>query len=215
MYSMVLMAAMTTGSTTPECHWRSSGCHGCYGGGCYSSYGCSGCYGGYGGYGGHGGYGGYMCYGAYSGYGGYYGGSGCSGCYGGWSCYGVSPYHPTPMIPGVAAPGAEQVPPPKQEKDNKDQTSTNRAQLIVELPADATLYIDGQQMKTSSGRRVFNTPALEPGQTYYYVLRAEVVRDGQRKMSEQRVVIRPGQEARAAFTNLGAAATATVQATDR
>src|SRR5437588_6103303 len=110
MYSMVVMAALTTGTSAPECcgffrnmfccHTRSScnsscygctgcyGCNGCYGGAVY--YGCSGCQGGYGGcYGG--------CYG--SGYGSCYGGgynncSGCHGCYssGGYIISSPSPY---------------------------------------------------------------------------------------------------------------------------
>jgi uncharacterized protein (TIGR03000 family) len=102
MYSVVLMAALTTGVDLPDLG-RRGGCHGCRGG-CHGG-GYGGCYGGYGmGYGGcHGGYG--MGYGGCSGmgYGGCYGGygmgyGGCSGmgyggCYGGYGmgyggCYG-------------------------------------------------------------------------------------------------------------------------------
>jgi uncharacterized protein (TIGR03000 family) len=140
---------------------------------------------------------------------------------------GVSPYHQMPLVPGTSQPDPEKLTvPPVREKDDKDKdkekdknkdkdkdgASINRAKLIVELPTDAKLYIDDQPMKTPSGRRVFNTPPLQPGQTYYYILRAEVVRDGQRKVSEQRIIIRPGQEARATFANLEVPATTTVQA---
>ena len=47
MYSVVLMAALTTGTDMPDCG-RRGGCCGCYGGwgGCYG--GCGGCYGGWG-----------------------------------------------------------------------------------------------------------------------------------------------------------------------
>jgi uncharacterized protein (TIGR03000 family) len=76
----------------------------------------------------------------------------------------------------------------------------NRARLIVEVPEDAKLYIDDQLMKTTSARRNFSTPDLEPGQTYYYMLRVEVTRDNTRHSETRRVLIRPGQEAKATFT---------------
>jgi uncharacterized protein (TIGR03000 family) len=83
---------------------------------------------------------------------------------------------------------------------------------VVELPEDARLYIDDQQMKSQSGRRVFQTPPLDRGQTYYYILRAEVTRDGRTASETVRVIIRPGQEAYATFPTLAPAVTTTAQA---
>lgn len=248
MYSMVMLAALTSGSAAPD--WGHRGCHGGWGG-CYS--GCyGGCYGGWGGcYGG--GYGGCWCsgYGCYQGgswgcaggcariasawagcydctgwnCGGAYGGWSCysttsyqcHGCYGGWTCVGgyqVSPYHQTPVYPPARAPAAggkeELIPPPVKDKKDGEQVSS-RGRLVVQLPADAKLYIDNQPMKTQADRRIFNTPPLLPGQTYYYDLRAEVVRDGRARSETQRVLIRAGQETSAAFPNLGATVTATAQ----
>ena len=97
---------------------------------------------------------------------------------------------------------AEQVPPPKP-KENTTTTSLDRARLIVELPADAKLYVDDQPMQTSSSRREFKTPVLEQGQTYYYVLRAEVVRNGKAVTETKRVVVQAGDVVRAAFSQLG------------
>jgi len=86
MYSMVLMAALTTGTDMPDLGrrgGRGGGCCGCYGGMAYGGWGggYGGCYGGWGG-----GYGG--CYGGWGGgYGGCFGGGyrmGWGGCYGGW-----------------------------------------------------------------------------------------------------------------------------------
>jgi uncharacterized protein (TIGR03000 family) len=94
----------------------------------------------------------------------------------------------------------------KKEKGNNDnndddsQTSASRrAKLIVQLPEDAKLYIDNRPMKTTSARRVFNTPALDKGQVYYYILRVEVVRNGKKKTETKRVLVRAGQETKAAF----------------
>jgi uncharacterized protein (TIGR03000 family) len=85
MYSVVLMAALTTGVDLPD-FGRRGGCHGCRGG-CYG-----GCYGGYGGCWG-GGYGYGCCGGGYGGcWGGGYGygccGGGYGGCWGGGYGYG-------------------------------------------------------------------------------------------------------------------------------
>jgi uncharacterized protein (TIGR03000 family) len=203
MYGVVLMAAMTAGSASPDCcfsQWRSHGCNGgCYGGcngGCYGG-GYGGCYGGcYGGgcYGG--GYGGgYSCYGAY----------GCYGCYGGWSCYGsgyscygsngYSPYHQ--MVP--MDPKGEKLPLPKTDKDAKDDTS--RAKVIIDVPAEAKLYIDDKLMPTKAGKRTFVTPALKPG-SYYYDVKLVLVRDGQVQTETTRVVLRPGEVVAASFPGL-------------
>jgi uncharacterized protein (TIGR03000 family) len=80
--------------------------------------------------------------------------------------------------------------------------SPNKARLIVELPPDAKLFIDDQPMKTLSGTRTFSTPALEQGQSYYYMVKAEVVRDGKPVSMTRRVIVRAGETARANFTEL-------------
>src|SRR5262249_60507541 len=175
MYSVVLMAAMTVTPSTPSWGWR-HGCHGCYGG-----YACAGCYGGYG------------CYGCRGGWGGCYG-YGCNGCYGGYGCYGSAYYgcHGCWGAPagGEIMPGPggrpERVPPPKEEKSKTGTSVDAPAKLIVELPADAKLYIDDHLMKTASAKRLFNTPKLEAGETYYYILKGEIDTDG-KKFSEKKV----------------------------
>jgi uncharacterized protein (TIGR03000 family) len=98
----------------------------------------------------------------------------------------------------------EQVPPPQKVGELKDQSG--RAQLIVEVPTNAKLYVDDHLMNTTSQRRVFNTPVLQQGQTYYYIVRAEVDRDGMTYGSTQRVIIRPGDIIRTTFRDLGSVA---------
>lgn len=191
MYSVVLMAALTAAPATPGCHWRSHSCHGCYG-----CYGCSGCYG---------------CYGCY-GCGGCYGCYGCGGCYGCYGCYGAGCYgygFPVYVQPPGApvAPKAEPIPAPKDKKENGK--AEGQARVIVDVPADAKLFIDDQLMKTASERRVFRTPRLDKDQTYYYILRAEVTRDGKVESRTQRVILKAGDEVRASFSEM----TATTEAT--
>ena len=225
MYSVVLMAALTAGTSTPT--W---GCHGCHGGfGGFGGFGChgffAGCRGGFGGCYGSGGagsayYGGcYGCYGGacyggvnYTGYGsGCYGyvGGGCHGCHGGATSYGPA-QPPIQVTPPATPPGRpEQIPPPKKEEKS---ASLNQARLIVELPADAKLYVDDRLTKAISERRVFNSPQLEEGQTYYYILRAEVVRDGQTLSETKRVLLHARDVVQASFKELGASATARAEA---
>jgi uncharacterized protein (TIGR03000 family) len=224
MYSMVLMAALTAGSATPDCH-RCGGCCGCYGG-----YGCGGCYGG--------------CYGCFGGcwggcYGGCYGGwGGCYGCWGGyssWGCCGCmggvgfgggvsypgtidgGMYAPGNVAPGTTpAPQGEQLPSPSTKKKPEDKETRlwnpNKAKLVVELPANAKLFIDDMPMKAEAGVRSFNTPALQPGQAYYYMVRVETMKDGKPVSETRRVIVRAGQIARADFKDLEADAVRTAQA---
>ena len=226
MYSVVLMAALTAGAETPTtwghrhgCHgYVASGCSGCYGacyGACYGCYGAS--YGGYRVVGAGGCHGAFSCYGGTystacygSCHGGYYNPFGCHGCYGCYGCQGYAPMAgPSPAIiypavPPGAAPGAppavkpkEPVPAPKGETGALPAKAT----LIVELPADANLYIDDRLMKSPSDKRTFSTPVLEPGQAFYYLVRAEMVRDGKTMTETKRVIVRAGEEVHASFAD--------------
>jgi uncharacterized protein (TIGR03000 family) len=116
----------------------------------------------------------------------------------------ISPYSP------LAPPKGEAVPLPKKEGSGESMGPT-RARLIVELPSEATLYIDDQKMNSTSSRRVFNTPELERGETYYYILRAEVTKDGSPATVTKRVIVKPGEEIRADFRDLAAPTVTTVK----
>jgi uncharacterized protein (TIGR03000 family) len=117
-------------------------------------------------------------------------------------------------MPSYVAPaetGGEALPKPAETK--KPMTMVpNRARLIVEMPADAKLYVDDRAMKTMSAVRTFNTPELEPGQTYYYELRAETLRDGKAVTQTKRVLLRAGEVARARFEGMEAEPVTTAQA---
>ena len=52
------------------------------------------------------------------------------------------------------------------------------ATIVVTLPADARLNFDGSPTRTTSARRVFTSPPLQPGQSYQYTLTAEISREG-------------------------------------
>lgn len=74
--------------------------------------------------------------------------------------------------------------------------AVTEATLIVSLPEDATLTIDGENTTSTSAQRVFVTPALERGKEYEYTLKAKVDRDGEVKFATAKVTVRPGQISR-------------------
>ena len=164
-----------------------------YGGG----YGCSGYGGGYGcsGYGG--GYvGGYGC----SGYGGGYGcrqvtvvATGCSGGYGGGIPY---MYRRVPPMGGKPMP--EPIKPPVKPDVKPDQVAAP-ATVVVNLPADAKLTVDGRATTSTSAVRTFVSPALLPNHNYTYTLTAEVMQNGTPVRQSQQIAVRAGQETRVEF----------------
>jgi uncharacterized protein (TIGR03000 family) len=204
MYSMILMAALTTTTDVPDFGRRGGGCCGCYGGG-YGGYargGWGGCYGGYGGWGG--------CYGGGwgGGWGGCYGGyaMGCYGGWGGWGGYGyggrvatmgypmttvVSSPLITPTI--VGTPWNTMTTQSAYFNPGSNVGSNNQATIIVHLPAAANLTIDGAPTQSRSDVRTFVSPPLDAGKTYHYNLRAEMDRNGEKVHASQNVQVRAGK----------------------
>jgi uncharacterized protein (TIGR03000 family) len=62
---------------------------------------------------------------------------------------------------------------------------------------------------------MFRTPTLPTGQAFYYMLRAEVVRDGKSYSEDKRVIVRAGDEVVASFKKLEKQASAEVMTTAR
>ncbi len=203
MYSMILMTALATAPETPSFHGRFARCGvrvSCYG--CWAScYGCRGCWS--------------SCYGCYGGvivsscHGCW---SSCHGCFGAgtcYGCYGVLPVYGTPAysgLPPVVVPPSTPTPaPPGEKAPTPKMTSTpNAAHLVIDIPAEAKLFVDDQPIEAGSGLRRFHTPSLEPGQKYFYILRAEVVRDGEKFEEVKRVIVEANQTIRLGFDVLTA-----------
>ena len=205
--------------------------HGCRGGGGWS---CCGCYGG-GYYGGCYGRGWGGCYGG--GYGGCWGGcygGGYAAPYGGAPYVGGAPMGVGAPAgagapPAIGAPpaggGAQPMPKPpvgggekggeKKDSEKKDSEKKEKeevggpapATLIVTLPADARLTIDGYTARSSAGTRTFVSPPLGRGQDYHYTLKAELRRGDEPVTVSKDVTVRAGQETRVRldFTNTSVA----------
>ncbi len=194
MYSAVLMLALSGSTEAVDFGHRCS----CFCSGYYST--CHGCYGCYGCYGGVVSYGCHSCYGCY-------GGVVTYGCYGCHSCHGVVIYHGytgccggTIVMPGktmMDMKEAEKIKvPPKTEKKPEDSRAPAPATIVVSLPANATLTIDGNPTSSTSTTRTLISPALERDRTFVYTLQAEV--DGQ--VQTQQVRVYAGQTSQAQFT---------------
>jgi uncharacterized protein (TIGR03000 family) len=191
MYTMMLAAVLATGMDTPDLGHRRGGgcCGGCYGGGCYG--GGGGCYGG-GCYGGGGG-----CYGGPGrGYaGGGYGGTYAWGSVSPWGGY-VYPslsYDPNFNTPMAAGPMYGDSSTRQSFYFNPGPNEGPEAMILVHLPADAKLTIDGNATQSTSGTRMFTSPPLERGKTYHYTLRGKVNRDGREFNAKKIVEVRAGR----------------------
>ncbi len=156
------------------------GGHGCHGGyeSCHGGYGCTG--------------GGYMgCTGGY--------GGGYMGCTGGayMGCAGGA-YMEGGMAP-PPPPAGEKLPKPK-EKETKPKEEVNApATIVLSLPADAKVAIDGVLTSSTSATRTFVTPELAPAKEFVYTLTAEIVRDGRTLKASEQVTVRAGEETRISF----------------
>ncbi|HKI37610.1 MAG TPA: TIGR03000 domain-containing protein [Gemmataceae bacterium] len=122
-------------------------------------------------------------------------GGGCcySGCYSGcyscgysycYTCYAPCYYY--------APPTTKPTKPGKEEGYNYGSTAT----IVVNLPADAKLTVDGQATTSTSDTRTFVTPALESGKDFAYSFNVEVVRNGVTLTAKRDVVVRAGEATR-------------------
>jgi uncharacterized protein (TIGR03000 family) len=167
MYSVVLAMALAGSAEAPDCH-HLCGCCGIVVSNCCGCHGvvrvgCCGCQ----------------------------GVVGCTGC-----CGGVVIYSGGVVAPPVTTPKttpAEKVPAPKADKDKKEVSVPTAGTIVVTLPANVKLSIDGYVSQQTSAQRRLVTPAIQPGQEFTYTLVAETTQNGQPVSQSQRVTVRAGQ----------------------
>ena len=94
-------------------------------------------------------------------------------------------------------PKSEGVKPPKGDK--KPNETAAPATIVVSLPADARMTVDGAPTTSTSDRRTLVSPELLFGSTYVYTLQAEVIRNGQTVAQTQRVTVRGGETSTVVF----------------
>ncbi|MBL8796217.1 MAG: TIGR03000 domain-containing protein [Planctomycetia bacterium] len=77
------------------------------------------------------------------------------------------------------------------------------ATVVVEAPADARLYFDGQPTRHMGALRTFVNPTLPSDKQYTYTLKVEWMRDGQTMTHEETVHVQSGQTTRIMLARLG------------
>jgi uncharacterized protein (TIGR03000 family) len=115
----------------------------------------------------------------------------------------VSPSLGSPVPPAPVAPLEVTPVPPRRFPEQASAT------VRIEVPADAKLFVDGTLMKATSAVRYFQTPVLDPNQTHYYDIKVELIRNNQTYTDVRRITVRPGEQASASFAGLEAVAQTT------
>ncbi len=147
----------------------------------------------------------YAYSGTYTMYAGYYG------------AFGTSVF-PTPLVPGTLGILANQSGPEadfkaqKADQGNKKETAPSqakpvvipevnfqsgtgetRAQILVNVPDGATLFVNGVQMSTKSGNRNFVTPELASGKTHHYDFQWKIGTGTTTQVGEKTIEIQAGK----------------------
>ncbi len=118
-------------------------------------------------------------------------GGGCAG-----GCRAMLP-GAAPMLGPVVRYSTQEPPVPVQRIAFVPESSV--ATLLIEHPSGVRLFVDERPVDATGTRTTFHTPPLEPGATYFYDVRIELVRGGQAVTESRRVVLRAGAAAVASF----------------
>jgi uncharacterized protein (TIGR03000 family) len=94
--------------------------------------------------------------------------------------------------------------PASPKKDEKKAALGNAAEVVLKAPVGVQLSVEGRAISRSAAVESFRTPELEPGYSYTYTFKAELVRDGQPVAYTKQVKVRAGQVSEADFTKLAA-----------
>jgi uncharacterized protein (TIGR03000 family) len=117
------------------------------------------------------------------------------------------------VAPAIGAP-AQQALPAQPQKEEKKSMLGNAAEVVVKAPLGVQLSIEDRPLTRTANEQAFRTSQLEPGYSYIYTFKAQVVREGQTVSYTKKVKVRAGESSTADFTKLAAegkdAATVTV-----
>ena len=97
-----------------------------------------------------------------------------------------------------AAPSADPVPavPPPVDSAHLQRHS---ASLVIDVPADAKIYVNGYKTNTQGSHRSYRSAGLLPGQMYSYEVRAIVEREGKEITQQKTVSLRGGEAHKLSF----------------
>jgi uncharacterized protein (TIGR03000 family) len=90
--------------------------------------------------------------------------------------------------------GGEKPPEGGTTKPSTVGSLASPATLVVNLPEDARLLVEGQPTRATSSTRRFISPPLPSGKTFVYQLQAQVTREGKTLTTNRVVQVRAGQQ---------------------
>jgi uncharacterized protein (TIGR03000 family) len=99
-------------------------------------------------------------------------------------------YPPPPAMNGVVVPPLEPVP---------DAAAATSVTVEVQVPAAAEVWFDGDKTAQTGASRVFHSPALRPGASYLYLVRAKWNEAGHDVEQIQGVTVHAGERVRVSF----------------
>lgn len=79
----------------------------------------------------------------------------------------------------------------------------DRATITVKLPPGTALYVDNRKSPSNDPVRQFTTPPLPAGRDFAYLMKAEIVRNGQTETFTQKVPFRAGERVEVDFSSIG------------
>lgn len=111
--------------------------------------------------------------------------------------YAYAPPVAVPVVPAEAPPVAvasNPLPAATRSMYYNPGNSANRpATIIVRVPENATLLVNGKRTRSTSSTRLFYSPPLESGKSYHYDFEARMLdRDGQIVKARKRVEVGAG-----------------------
>jgi uncharacterized protein (TIGR03000 family) len=188
-------ALVLVGNTSANAwHYYSHGSYGSCGssGGSYGSWGS---HGSSGGFFSHGSSGGFFSHGSSGSSGGFFshgssGSSGSSGSYGSYGSSGSSGSYAGGMASADASTSTMVAAAP---------VSADAAQLVLNVPADAVVYLSNQRMTLDGTVREFTIPGLKTGMEYAYPVRVDLVRDGKTLTANADQQVQAGQRLNLVF----------------
>jgi uncharacterized protein (TIGR03000 family) len=141
--------------------------------------------------------GGFGFYGFYGGL--YYPYSYGSYGYGGPSYYDTYSYYQPPSLYVPPATYDPAIVPGNGNNAAPAPAAANTAGVEVYVPADAEVWFDDLKTKQTGENRSFRSPALEPGRTYLYDVKARWVENGQEVVRNKTIRVQAGRTAHVDF----------------
>jgi uncharacterized protein (TIGR03000 family) len=152
----------------------------------------------------------------------------CNGYSGGFATSVPGPSFPNSTLPGdyptITPPNVPMNPPrtmPGVEMERDGSTSRfklpvesdgNRGTVVVRLPANGKLFVEGRPLTVTNGERTFVTPPLPTDRDAVYAFKAEFDRNGETHAVTRSVRIRAGGSTRVDFTDTTVSAPMTLPA---